>query len=119
MKLMAFFNRDGGTFRTTDMEAYERHAETVFADAGHELECHVVGRDEIVSAMELAARRDNVDAIIAGGGDGTCGHGESIGGEGAVGKFPTKAYMEVPRVSSRRCVASLGPTPASSCLKNT
>ncbi|MDI7861220.1 diacylglycerol kinase family lipid kinase [Rhizobiaceae bacterium n13] len=71
MKLVAYFNRDGGTFRTTDMAAYERHAETVFGDAGHEVECHVVGGDEIVSAMERAARRDDVDAIIAGGGDGT------------------------------------------------
>ena len=37
MKLVGFFNRDGGTFRTTDMQAYEKRAEEVFRDAGHAL----------------------------------------------------------------------------------
>ncbi|HXV28823.1 MAG TPA: diacylglycerol kinase family lipid kinase, partial [Sinorhizobium sp.] len=30
MKVKAIFNRDGGTFRTTDMEAYGRTVEEVF-----------------------------------------------------------------------------------------
>ena len=36
MKLIGFFNRDGGTFKTTDMAAYEMKAEQVFRDAGHD-----------------------------------------------------------------------------------
>ena len=71
MKLIGFFNRDGGTFRTTDMAAYEARAERVFRDAGHEFEAVVVAGRDIVSAMERAARRDDIDGIVAGGGDGT------------------------------------------------
>jgi diacylglycerol kinase family enzyme len=71
MKLIGFFNRDGGTFRTTDMAAYERHAEQVFRDAGHDFEGIVISGKDIVSAMERAARRDDIDGIVAGGGDGT------------------------------------------------
>lgn len=71
MKLIGFFNRDGGTFRTTDMAAYEQRAEQVFRDAGHDFEGIVISGKDIVSAMERAARRDDVDGIVAGGGDGT------------------------------------------------
>ncbi|MBB6483188.1 diacylglycerol kinase family protein [Rhizobium lusitanum] len=71
MKLIGFFNRDGGTFRTTDMAAYEKRAEQIFRDAGHDFEAVIVEGRNIVSAMERAARRDDIDGIIAGGGDGT------------------------------------------------
>lgn len=71
MKLIGFFNRDGGTFKTTDMVAYEKRAEQVFRDAGHDFEGVVVSGNEVVAAMERAARRDDIDGIVAGGGDGT------------------------------------------------
>lgn len=78
MKLIGFFNRDGGTFRTTDMAAYEKQAETVFRDAGHDFEAVVFSGSEIVPAMERAARRDDIDGIVAGGGDGTISAASSI-----------------------------------------
>jgi len=78
MKLIGFFNRDGGTFRTTDMEAYEKHAERVFRDAGHDFEAVVFPGKAIVPAMERAARRDDIDGIVAGGGDGTISAASSI-----------------------------------------
>ncbi len=78
MKLVGFFNRDGGTFRTTDMQAYERRAEEVFRDAGHDFEAIVFSGSEIVPAMERAARRDDIDGIVAGGGDGTISAAASI-----------------------------------------
>jgi diacylglycerol kinase family enzyme len=71
MKLIGFFNRDGGTFRTTDMAAYGQRAEQVFRDAGHDFEGVVVAGSEVIPAMERAARRDDIDGIVAGGGDGT------------------------------------------------
>jgi len=71
MRIKAIFNRDGGTFRTTDMEAYSTRAETVFRDAGHEIEIAVVSGSEMSETLERAARRDDLDAMIAGGGDGT------------------------------------------------
>lgn len=78
MKLVGLFNRDGGTFRTTDMQAYEKRAEEVFRDAGHDFEAIVFSGGEIVPAMERAARRDDVDGIVAGGGDGTISAAASI-----------------------------------------
>ena len=78
MKLVGFFNRDGGTFRTTDMQAYEKRAEEVFRDAGHDFEAIVFSGGEIVPAMERAARRDDLDGIVAGGGDGTISAAASI-----------------------------------------
>jgi diacylglycerol kinase family enzyme len=71
MRFKALFNRDGGTFRTTDMEAYAKKAEQVFQDAGHEIDCELVHGKDIVPALERAAGAHNVDALIAGGGDGT------------------------------------------------
>lgn len=71
MKLRAIFNRDGGTFRTTDMAAYGRAVEAAFHAVGHEIEIAVVGAAEMREALETACRRDDLDAIIAGGGDGT------------------------------------------------
>lgn len=71
MKLMAFLNRDGGTFKTTDMQAYQRKAEETFRAAGHDFECVVVAGKEVEAAMQRAAGRDDLDGLIAGGGDGT------------------------------------------------
>ncbi len=78
MKLVGFFNKDGGTFRTTDMEAYEKKAEATFREAGHDFEAIVFPGKEIVPAMERAARRDDIDGIVAGGGDGTISAAASI-----------------------------------------
>ncbi|MBB1248242.1 diacylglycerol/lipid kinase family protein [Rhizobium sp. G21] len=71
MKIKAILNRDGGTFRTTDMKAYEAKMAEIFAERSHVLETVVVEGSDIGAALEKAAGRDDVDAIIAGGGDGT------------------------------------------------
>lgn len=71
MNLVAVFNRDGGTFRTTDMDAYRAHAETVFRDAGHQIECHLVSGKDVVETMERVAAAPGIEGLIAGGGDGT------------------------------------------------
>ncbi|KGD85765.1 MULTISPECIES: diacylglycerol kinase family protein [Rhizobium/Agrobacterium group] len=71
MNLFAVFNRDGGTFRTTDMDAYCAHALRTFEGAGHDIECHVVSGDRVVETMEKAAATPGIEGLIAGGGDGT------------------------------------------------
>lgn len=71
MRFKALFNRDGGTFRTTDTDSYAKKAEQVFREAGHEIECEVVAGNDIVPALERAAEERDVDGLIAGGGDGT------------------------------------------------
>ncbi|MCO5730867.1 diacylglycerol kinase family protein [Rhizobium sp. SSA_523] len=71
MNLIAIFNRDGGTFKTTDMDEYCRRAEQVFRAEGHEIECRVVAGEDVVDAMEKVAATSGVEGLIAGGGDGT------------------------------------------------
>jgi diacylglycerol kinase family enzyme len=71
MKMIAVLNREGGTFRTTDMQAYAEKARAVFGEAGDELEVIVCDGRDTPAALERAAIRDDIDAIIAGGGDGT------------------------------------------------
>lgn len=71
MKLKAVFNRDGGTFKTTDMQAYCAHATAAFERAGHQVSCSVVAGKEVEAALKSAAGEGVFDALIAGGGDGT------------------------------------------------
>lgn len=71
MRVQAIFNRDGGTFRTTDMEAYARHAERIFSAAGHHLDCDIVDGADMAAALRRCAVRTDLDAMLAGGGDGT------------------------------------------------
>ncbi|MFD1746506.1 diacylglycerol/lipid kinase family protein [Rhizobium helianthi] len=70
MRLIAIFNRDGGTFKTTDMDAYCEHALRAFQSQGHEIECRVVAGAEVVDAMQAVAE-SGAEGLIAGGGDGT------------------------------------------------
>lgn len=70
MKIKAIFNKDGGTLRTTDMDAYCQKASEVFEAAGHDITCVAVSGSELVDALETAAG-EGIDALIAGGGDGT------------------------------------------------
>ena len=71
MRFKTLFNRDGGTFRSTDMASYAKRAEQIFRDAGHEIECRAVEGREIVPALEAAAGEPGLEGLIAGGGDGT------------------------------------------------
>jgi diacylglycerol kinase family enzyme len=71
MKIKAVLNRDGGTFKTTDMQAYCESATRAFAQKGHDLDCAVVAGEEIVDALDAASREAGIDALLAGGGDGT------------------------------------------------
>ncbi|TPW29864.1 diacylglycerol/lipid kinase family protein [Pararhizobium mangrovi] len=71
MKIHAVFNRDGGTFRTTDMEAYAGNAERIFSERGNTFSYDIVGGDEIEETLKRASGRDDLGAMLAGGGDGT------------------------------------------------
>lgn len=71
MRLKAVFNRDGGTFKTTDMDAYCARAEEIFRAAGHDISFSVVAGSDLVERLEASAHEEGIDALIAGGGDGT------------------------------------------------
>ncbi len=66
MKIKAVLNRDGGTFKTTDMQTYCENANRAFAARGHELDCTVVR----IAVVVVEAVQDAVplaEALLAGG----------------------------------------------------
>lgn len=71
MRFIAVFNRGGGTFRQTDMDAFMAMARDIFADAGHELETRAVDGKQLIPELERAVRDPVADVVLAGGGDGT------------------------------------------------
>lgn len=71
MHFIGVFNRDGGTFRTTDMDGFCARAGEILGAHGHTLECRPVAGDEIVAALEQAAMDAGEGVLLAGGGDGT------------------------------------------------
>lgn len=71
MHIIAILNRDGGTLRTMDLAAFVANAVAIFARHGHQLECQIVAGRKVEEALRKAAARPSVDAIMAGGGDGT------------------------------------------------
>jgi diacylglycerol kinase family enzyme len=71
MRFVGVFNQDGGTFRTMDMAAFVATTERIFAEHGQSIECRVVGADQLIAELERAAADPAVEAVLAGGGDGT------------------------------------------------
>lgn len=71
MKVRAILNRDGGTLRTMDLEAFSQRAREVFAQEGHDIQCRIIGGKAVEAELRRAAHDTDVDVILAGGGDGT------------------------------------------------
>ena len=71
MRFVAVLNRDGGTFRTMDTKAFCAEAKAIFERHGHELDCRVVKGKRVEATLRTAMRIEGIDAVIAGGGDGT------------------------------------------------
>lgn len=71
MRFRAILNRHGGTLRTTDLDAFQKRMAEALEGAGHSLDVRIVEADDIVAALKQAVADEDVDAVIAGGGDGT------------------------------------------------
>ncbi|WP_187968374.1 diacylglycerol/lipid kinase family protein [Aquibium microcysteis] len=71
MQFLAILNRDGGTLRTTDLDALSDFLVRTMERAGHGVDIEIVRGREIVKALERATARQDVDVVLAGGGDGT------------------------------------------------
>lgn len=71
MNFLVILNRDGGTLRSMDAEAFGKGACEALERAGHRTELRVVGRKEIAAALQAAARDGTAEIVMAGGGDGT------------------------------------------------
>jgi diacylglycerol kinase family enzyme len=83
-------NRDGGTLRTLDVEAFAERARHTLEDAGHKAKIRIVGGSELVPTLENAARDDSADVLMAAGGDGTVSAAAScvMGSEKALAILP-------------------------------
>jgi diacylglycerol kinase family enzyme len=69
LHFVGVFNRDGGTFRTMDMDAFCATATKILGEYGHSIDCRVVGGVDLLPALRRAAK--DGDVLLAGGGDGT------------------------------------------------
>ena len=69
MHVIGVFNRDGGTFKTTDMDGFARKAAEIFGAAGHSFDARVVDGKSLTRELKRAAIE--AEMLLAGGGDGT------------------------------------------------
>jgi diacylglycerol kinase family enzyme len=69
MRFIGVFNRDGGTFKTTDMAAFAVRASEILHAQGHQLDARIVEGKDLIAELERAAREAEI--LLAGGGDGT------------------------------------------------
>lgn len=78
MRVAAIFNRESGTLRTMDLDAFSTEAMEVFAEAGHVLQCHIVSGSDVLATIEKFSIDPNIEALIAAGGDGTISSAAAI-----------------------------------------
>ncbi len=71
MRLSAVLNREGGTLRTTDLDAFSTRIRESFASKGHEVDVKITGGEELQSVLRAAFQNESSEGVIAGGGDGT------------------------------------------------
>ncbi len=71
MRFAGVLNREGGTLRTMDIEAFCQRAKEILAERGHSLDIRAVEGADLIDELNRAASRRNVDVLLAGGGDGT------------------------------------------------
>lgn len=58
-------------FRRMDMAAVCADAARILGEHGHTIDCHIVEGDQLLPALEAAARSGRADVLLVGGGDGT------------------------------------------------
>lgn len=70
MEFHIILNRDGGTLRTLDLDAFCAQARSTLEQAGHQVTVDITNGSGITSALERAAN-GSADVVMVGGGDGT------------------------------------------------
>ncbi|MGJ8530009.1 diacylglycerol/lipid kinase family protein [Maritalea sp.] len=71
MKFAILLNKDGGTLKNIDVEHFAERIETVLTAKNHETSIHIVSGDAIKSALADILADEELDVVVAGGGDGT------------------------------------------------
>jgi diacylglycerol kinase family enzyme len=90
MRVRAIVNRGGGTLLKSGGDDLDERLRAAFAARGVDAEVSLVPSDEIAPAFAEAARAEGLDAVVAGGGDGTisCAAGRLAGTGRALGILP-------------------------------
>src|SRR4051812_25368358 len=70
MKVRVIVNSEGGTLKASGDDR-ETRLHDAFAAAGVEAEIRLTDPDDLFDALGEAARAPGLDALVAGGGDGT------------------------------------------------
>ncbi|HZG27845.1 Diacylglycerol kinase family enzyme [Ensifer adhaerens] len=71
MRAIAILNKDAGTLRTMDLQAYVSLLEGTFAARGHDITCRIVAGRDVVKSLKAATEEPGTDALIVAGGDGS------------------------------------------------
>ena len=71
MRIRAILNRGGGTLHGSGAEEHETRVRTAFDAAGVEAEVRAVDAGRLAEEFRAAAQDASLDAVVAGGGDGT------------------------------------------------
>ncbi len=71
MNFSVILNGEGGTLRTTELDALSNDIRDRFAAAGHSVEIRVVEGGELEAELDRAVANKDVEAVVIGGGDGS------------------------------------------------
>jgi diacylglycerol kinase family enzyme len=71
MRSKAILNKDGGTLKTEDLDWFSGFLKDAFEHAGHVIDVEIIAGDALIETLEAAENDPEIDAIVAGGGDGT------------------------------------------------
>ncbi len=77
MRFEVILNRDGGSLRTLDLDAFADQLASTLMDAGHQVNVAKVEAGKVDDALKAAVSGD-CDVIMVGGGDGTVSSAASI-----------------------------------------
>jgi diacylglycerol kinase family enzyme len=88
MRVRVIVNRSGGTLKGADDE--EAQIQAAFEAAGVDADVRMTPPEDIFDALKEAAAAPGLDAVVAGGGDGTlsCAAGHLADGERPLGILP-------------------------------
>lgn len=102
MHFVAVLNRDGGTLRTTDLDAFSARLRDALEKAGHSVDIDVVSGSELEEALKKAANEKGTDVVMVGGGDG------SVSAAAAILENKDKALAILPAGTMNLFARSLG-----------
>lgn len=95
MRITAILNKDGGALKTENLQRFSGLLRAAFEDAGHAIEVRIIAGDDLIAALEAAENDPAIDAIVAGGGDGTISAAAGYIGPRLLKRFTSEPVNQV------------------------